>query len=97
MSAFGDWLRECRTTRGLGVRELARIMGISATFLSRTEHGQREAPAEDHLLRAADALGVDGDEIIVRSGRIPRDVKAWLLADCSRVAAVRRRMRRGST
>jgi predicted transcriptional regulator len=42
---IGPLIRQWREERGVGLRELARIMEITAAFLSRVERGERPAPA----------------------------------------------------
>ena len=55
----GDSLGECikarRLERGLGLRELGRATGLSATFISKLEHGDAN-PTLDTLRRIANAL-----------------------------------------
>lgn len=88
----GAWFRGQREARGIGLNDLARRMGISPTFLSRFEQGKREVPAEDHLRIAAAELGLDGDDVVVRCGRVPEDVTRWLLEDAARMKKVRTMM-----
>lgn len=91
---FGPWLRRHREARGIGLRAMAARMGVSPTFLSRTERERCDAtPAEDHLRLAAATLGLDGDDVVIRAGKVPADVREWLIAAPERVAAVRAMMR----
>lgn len=63
-SQIGSRLREARLRRGLGVRELARDLGVSASLLSAIEHG-RSMPSVKTLYGLATQLQVSLDELFV--------------------------------
>ncbi len=52
-AAFGDYIRELRDRADLGLREAARQLGISASYLSRLEAGEFPPPAGPKLNRMA--------------------------------------------
>jgi transcriptional regulator with XRE-family HTH domain len=54
--ALGEQIRARRTELGLGLRELARATGLSATFIGNLERGQAN-PTLETLRKVADALG----------------------------------------
>ena len=54
--ALGEQIRARRTELGLGLRELARATGLSATFIGNLERG-RANPTLETLRKVADALG----------------------------------------
>jgi transcriptional regulator with XRE-family HTH domain len=54
--AFGDALRQARTTKGLSQEQLARDAELDRTYVSGVERGERN-PSLTNLLRLADALG----------------------------------------
>ena len=55
MNTLGDRIRELRNGRDLSLRELAKIVGVSAPFLTDVEQGRR-FPADDTLEKLARAL-----------------------------------------
>lgn len=55
---FGATLRLLRLQSGLGLRELARRLGVSSTYLSRVENGLDSAPTSARLEHLARELGV---------------------------------------
>lgn len=69
---IGDRLREVRETRGMTLRELARIAGVSESLVSQIEHN-RVSPSIETLLAIADALELDL-EYLFRDFRRTRDV-----------------------
>jgi transcriptional regulator with XRE-family HTH domain len=60
MSDFGDELASWMTARQIGVRELARRSGYTASFISQLRHGTRR-PSPDTAQDLDDALGAGGD------------------------------------
>jgi transcriptional regulator with XRE-family HTH domain len=75
---FGGFLRAERTSKGVGLRELARKVGISAPYLSQVEHGIAAPPAEDKLAALAAELNLSPDLVLAEAGRVPADVLAIL-------------------
>lgn len=55
---FGATLRLLRRESGLGLRDLARRLGVSSTYLSRVENGVDPAPTTARLKHMARELGV---------------------------------------
>lgn len=56
---FGQALRAARTAKGLGLRALARSLGVSHVYLSQVETGARSTLTPERLAQVADALGLD--------------------------------------
>ncbi len=89
--SFGSFLRRIRRSKQVTQRELAVKIGVNFTYLSKVENdtpGFRSL-SEEKLRKIADALDVDADEVIVRSGKIPTDVKRILVDDFSLVKEIR--------
>lgn len=82
MGALGERLRARRVELGIGVRELARRVDLSPTYLSRLMTGAEESPpSEASLLRLAEALDLPIDDLLWLAQRVPGDVVEALLAD----------------
>jgi transcriptional regulator with XRE-family HTH domain len=56
---FGKRLRELRIRAGLTQNELASIVGVAPSYLSKVETGSKDPPSRKVLPRLADALGID--------------------------------------
>lgn len=79
---FGERIRRKRIERGLGLRETARRIGRSSTYLSRIETGKETAvPSEEVIRKLADLLHDDFDELMQLAGRIPSAVTEYVKAD----------------
>lgn len=79
---FGQRIRRKRTEAKLGLRETATKVGISPTYLSRTETAKEKTPpAEDVIRKLAELLDDDFDELMTLAGRISERVGKVITAD----------------
>ncbi len=63
MATFGETIKQWRLDLRLGLRESAKRIGISATYLSRLENNKENSPQADKLLQIAKVYDKDKDEI----------------------------------
>ncbi len=75
---FGKYLKELRG-KSMSQRGLAKIVGVSFTYLSKVENAVMPPPSEEVLIRIASALGVEEDEIIIAAKKVPSDFKNVIL------------------
>ena len=73
-SRFGAHLRKLRVQRGIGLRKMAMIIGISPTYLSKIERGEMPPPAEEQVVALAKILEQDTDVFLGMAGRIASDL-----------------------
>lgn len=87
-ATFGACLRRIREERKISLRELARAVHITPTYLSDLERGNSRPPDKALLEEIIHALGIDGDDALVQSlldlaaqGRndLPADIKECLM------------------
>ena len=62
---FGTLLKRLRGE--LSLRDVNRLCGVSGSYLSQIERGQR-MPGRTLVLKLAEAYGVDGEELLRRAG-----------------------------
>lgn len=77
MMRFGDRVRELRRLRGLTQQKLAERLNVSLSYISKVETSRLNAgdfPSEDFVLRLAEALEVDPDELLLLSNRVPEAI-----------------------
>lgn len=60
---FGEYLKQLRESKGIGLRELSRTSKLSRSHLHYLETDQR-APGDETLKKLAPALGVTTKELI---------------------------------
>ncbi len=71
---FGARLRELRRQAGLSLRQLANRVGVDFSYLSKIEGGAIPPPSEQVLLRLAEVLDTNADELTTLAGKIPPDI-----------------------
>ncbi len=71
---FGTRLRELRKQASLSQRALANKIGVNFSYLSKIESGVMPPPSEQVILRLAEVLDADKDELMLLAGKIPSDI-----------------------
>jgi HTH-type transcriptional regulator, competence development regulator len=75
---FGERVRALRTGKGLSLRGLARLVGVSFAYISKVENGKLDSgdyPSADFIHRVAVALGADEEELLVLAEKIPEPIR----------------------
>jgi transcriptional regulator with XRE-family HTH domain len=71
-------VKDAMGKKGLGLRELSRLVGIDHGFLSKILNGERNPPSDDLIRKMADVLGVDFDRLMLEAGRATGELKPAL-------------------
>ncbi|MDF2719770.1 MAG: transcriptional regulator, family [Paenibacillus sp.] len=71
MSGFGELLRSLRKQHKVTQRQLATLVGIDFTYISKIESGTMDPPAEDKIIRMAEVLHVEPEELILAAKKVP--------------------------
>lgn len=71
---FGAFVRRQREAREIGLREMARMIGVSPTYLSKVERDEFPPPAEDKVKAIAKIIECDADDLLARAGRVSSDI-----------------------
>ncbi len=82
MKKFGDRVRQLRQAKGLGQRALAKMVGISLTYVSKIENHRLDFgdyPSTDVILRIAAALEANEDELLILAKKIPERIQQRVL------------------
>ena len=82
MEKFGDRVRQLRRAKELGQRALAKMVGISLTYVSKIENHRLdfgEYPSTDVILRIAAALEANEDELLIMAEKIPERIRKRVL------------------
>ncbi len=74
-SEFGKRVRDLREEKkrvepSYSLRKFAERVGISATYLSKVETGDFDPPGADKIIRIAELLGIDADELLALANKI---------------------------
>jgi transcriptional regulator with XRE-family HTH domain len=70
---FGAFIRQGREAKGLSLRDMAKKIKVSPTFLSKVETEDWK-PGEEKLRKIAEVIGCDPDDLLARAGRVPTEL-----------------------
>lgn len=74
---LGDVLREARVAADLTLRDLAKRLSLSASYISDIEN-ERRVPAEEVLRQLATELKLQPDELLAKAGRVGDKTERYL-------------------
>jgi choline kinase/DNA-binding XRE family transcriptional regulator len=78
METFGAYIKRMREIRGIGLREMARLVGISPPYLSDIEQDKREAPSKEVIIKMNSVLESNLEHLYdlagLNSKKIPPDL-----------------------
>ena len=67
---FGATVRREREKLEIGLREMAKKIGVSPTYISKVERDEFPPPAEDKVIAIAKILDRDPDELLALAGKV---------------------------
>ena len=71
---FGAFIRREREAKEIGLREMAKKIGVSPTYLSKVERDEFAPPTEDKVRAIAKIIECDPDKLLAMAGRMPSDL-----------------------
>jgi transcriptional regulator with XRE-family HTH domain len=71
---FGAFIRRERFAKEIGLREMAKKIGVSPTYLSKIERDEFAPPTEEKVRKIAEIIGHDPDELLALAGRVASDL-----------------------
>jgi DNA-binding Xre family transcriptional regulator len=87
---FGALIRRERESRDLGLREMAKMIGVSPTYLSKIERDEFPPPAEERVRAIAKIIECDPDDLLARAGRVSSDITNIIKGQPVQLAALLR-------
>ena len=72
--SFGALVRRQREAKEIGLREMAKKIGVSPTYLSKVERDEFPPPVEDKVRKIAEIIDRDADELLALAGRVASDL-----------------------
>lgn len=93
-STFGQVIRTARTSIGYSQRELAALVEVDFTYLSKLESDRSEYPPKEYVIQQlAHYLGLDHEELMCLTGRLPEQYQDFLKQNYRAMPALFRWMR----
>jgi transcriptional regulator with XRE-family HTH domain len=71
---FGAFIRQRREGKEIGLREMAKMIAVSPTYLSKVERDEFPPPAENKVRAIAKIIGCDVDDLLARAGKVSSDI-----------------------
>jgi transcriptional regulator with XRE-family HTH domain len=68
---FGAELRSLRQAKGMGLRQFARTVPVSPSYVCHLESGRGAQPSIELLCRMADVLEIPAIRLLTRVGKLP--------------------------
>ena len=90
---FGAFIRREREAKEFGLREMAKMIGVSPTYLSKVERDEFPPPAEDKVKAIAKIIECDIDDLLARAGRVSTDISDIIKRHPVQLAALLRTTR----
>lgn len=91
--AFGEFVRQRRLERNIGLREFAAKLDLSPAFISKMEIGDFKPPKEENIKKMAIILNVDQDELLAKAGKVSSDLQEIISAEPALYASLLRRIK----
>ncbi len=90
---FGAYVRQERLSREIGLREMAKKIGVSPTYLSKVERDEFPPPAEDKVRKIAEIFHIDVDILLALAGKVSSDLSEIIREHPRELAALLRTTR----
>src|SRR5436305_7656096 len=79
---FGTRIRELRQAKNLTLRDVAKKVKVTFTYLSKVENQKLsfgEFPSDELIVRLSDVLNADSDELLLLAEKIPDVIRKRVL------------------
>lgn len=94
VQGFGQQIRQARKEKGYSQRDLAKLVNLDFTYLSKLENDRADyPPKEDVIRKLAEHLELDAEELVFLAGRIPEQDEEFLKQNYKEMPALFRRMK----
>lgn len=77
---FGSFIREQRIAKNLSLRQMAKLIDVSPTYLSRIENEELQPPSEETVGRIAAVIGCKTDTLMAQANRLPSELERIIKA-----------------
>lgn len=78
MKTFGQLLKELRRAKGISQRDLAELVEVDFSYISKVENDRLPPPAADTVVKICGVLEAPPDELLAATGKLPSDVKEMI-------------------
>jgi HTH-type transcriptional regulator, competence development regulator len=79
--SFGRRIQALRRAKGLTQRQLASVLDIDFTYLSKLENNRGDPPGDQTIRKLARALDADEEDLLALAGKIPSELRTKAAED----------------
>ena len=91
---FGKIVKQARKRKNISQRELAKLIGIDFTYLSKIENNRTDYPPKEEVIKSlAQELELNSEELIFLAGKIPEKDRELLKQHYKTLPALFRRIK----
>jgi transcriptional regulator with XRE-family HTH domain len=91
---LGDLIKQVRMKKKYSQKQLADLLEIDFSYLSKLENHRLEYPPKEYIIRGlAHYLELDKEELMFMAGRIPQRDEEWIKQNYKNMAILLRKMR----
>lgn len=92
--SLGSLIKQARKVKNYSQRQLAKMVDIDFTYLSKIENDRTDYPPKEQVIRAiAQHLDLDEEELIFLTGRVPQSDKEFIKQNYEKMPTFFRRLR----
>ena len=88
---FGETVRNKRLEKNISLNKFAKMVGVSPPFISKMEVGDWNAPSEEKIIKMAEILEINKDELLALAGKVGSDLQNRVLENPSMFASLLRK------
>jgi len=77
-NTFGEALKESRRLKGISQRDLAEIVGVDFSYISKVENDRLPPPSADTTLKICSALEIETESLLALTRKLPSEATQML-------------------
>lgn len=93
---FGKRVRQLRVDKGLSLRDVASLVEIDFTYLSKIENNRTDPPSDAVIRKLAGVLDVDAEELLALAAKVSQDDLRDAVAVDARIGVLFRKLQSGT-
>ena len=81
MKTFGQTIKNARKEKHITQRDLAKIIDVDFSYISKIETGALEPPSEAVIIKIAKILELDSNELFILAKKVPTEFKNSIIEE----------------
>ena len=81
MKTFGQMIKDARKEKRITQRDLAKMIDVDFSYISKIETGALEPPSEAVINKIAKILEIDPNELFISAKKVPSEFKNFIIKE----------------